>query len=393
MDFAWDAEAEAVRTEVRAFLAEHLTPELEDRLHATGVAHDDGFARALGERNWIAPQWPREGFAMLGAEAVHVLEDELTRVDAPIYATSTAMMVAKVIRSVGPEAMRAEVLPKVVRGEVTIALGMTEPEAGSDVAAVQTRARAVEGGWVIDGQKMFTTNGHVADYVFLLARTDAASERHRGLTMFLVPLGSEGVEAQAVYTLSGERTNITYYSEVFVEDRWRISEVGAGWRSLMLALQDEHSAPFSSHLDRLVEEVEAWAASPADGDGDGDGDGATVPLDRDDVRLRLARAATDLEVAQLLEARATWMEARGDVPVVEGPMSKLFSTEAMVRRAEDLTALVGPDALRSRGDPTAVAGGRIEHALRFSLGTTIYAGTSEVQRNIIAQRGCGLPRS
>jgi alkylation response protein AidB-like acyl-CoA dehydrogenase len=385
MDFAWDAEAEAVRGEVREFLAEHLTPELEERLYTTGVAHDDGFARALGARNWIAPEWPREGFDVLGPEAVHVLTDELTKADAPIYATSTSMMVARVIRAVGPEAMRADVLPKVVRGEVTIALGMTEPEAGSDVAAVQTRARPVEGGWVIDGQKMFTTNGHLTDYVFLLARTDPGSERHRGLTTFLVPLASEGVEAQAVYTLSGERTNITFYSEVFVEDRWRISEVDAGWQSLMLALQDEHSASFCAHLARLLDEVERWAAEP-------DAAGA-VPLDRDDVRRRLAQAATDLEVAQLLDARTTWMESRGEVPVVEGPMSKLFGTEAVVRGAEDLTALVGPDALRSRGDPTALAGGRIEHGLRFSPGTTIYAGTSEVQRNIIAQRGCGLPRS
>jgi alkylation response protein AidB-like acyl-CoA dehydrogenase len=384
MDFAWGAEAEALRTEVRGFLAEHLTPELQDRLSVTGVAHDDGFARALGARNWVAPQWTREGFDVLGGEAAHVLEDELTRADAPIYATSTSMMVARVIRSVGAAELCSEVLPLVVRGEATIALGMTEPEAGSDVAAVQTRARRVDGGWAIDGQKMFTTNGHVADYVFLLARTDPASERHRGLTTFLVPLDRPGIEVQAVHTLSGERTNITYYSDVFVEDRWRISDAGAGWPSLMLALQDEHSAPFSAHLARLVEDAERWAATP--------GAEGTAPVERDDVRLRLARAATDLEVAQLLEARTTWMESAGQVPVVEGPMSKLFSTEAVVRRAEDLAALVGPDALRSRGDPTAVAGGRIEHALRFSLGTTIYAGTSEVQRNIIAQRGCGLPR-
>ncbi len=153
----------------------------------------------------------------------------------------------------------------------------------------------------------------------------------------------------------------------------------------MLALQDEHSAPFSPHLARLLDAAERWAAEP--------GTDGTAPIGRDDVRRRLVQAATDLEVAQLLEARTTWMEANGDVPVAEGPMSKLFSTEAAVRRAEDLTALVGPDALRSRGDATAVAGGHVEHALRFSLGTTIYAGTSEVQRNIIAQRRCGLPRA
>ena len=119
---------------------------------------------------------------------------------------------------------------------------------------------------------------------------------------------------------------------------------------------------------------------------------ASAPLERQDVRRALIRAATDLEVAQLLEVRSSYMESVGDVPVAEGPMSKLFSTEAVVRHAEALTAMVGPDALRSRLDPTAISAGLVEHALRYSLGMTIYGGTSEVQRNIIAQRRCGLPR-
>ena len=214
---------------------------------------------------------------------------------------------------------------------MTIALGMSEPEAGSDVAAVTTRARPADGGWIIDGQKMFTTNGHIADYVFLLARTDPESERHRGLTTFLVPLHTEGFEAQGVFTVSGERTNITFYGEMFLEDRWRISDVGAGWSSLMLALQDEHSAPFSSHLDRLLEHAEAWAAEP--------GPDGTAPIEREEVQRRLIRAATDLEVSQLLEVRSTWMESIGEVPVAEGPMSKLYSTESVVRHAEALTSL------------------------------------------------------
>ncbi len=140
MDFTWDDDAERLRQEVRDFLAEHLTPELEEHLYTTGVSHDDRFARALGARNWIAPEWARDGFDALDAFSVHVITEELTRADAPIYATSTSMMVARVIRAVGSEWLRSEILPKVVRGEVTIALGMSEPEAGSDVAAVQTRA-------------------------------------------------------------------------------------------------------------------------------------------------------------------------------------------------------------------------------------------------------------
>ncbi len=384
MDFDWTPQAEEFRTEVRAFLAEHLPEEVSERLHETGESHDPDFVRALGARNWISPDWERDGFQPVGHEEVHILEEELTRAEAPTYASMTGMMVCRVIEAVGSDWLREQIVPKALAGEITIALGMSEPEAGSDVAAVQTKARPIDDGWLVDGQKMFTTNGHVADYVFLLARTDPESTRHHGLTTFVVPLDLEGIEAQAVHTVSGERTNITFYSDVVVDDRWRISEVGHGWKSLMLALQDEHSAPFHPNLTRMLEHTEAWARTPrADG---------SRPLDEERVRRRLARAATEVEVADLLAARTSWMESIGDTPVAEGPMCKLFGTEALVRAAEDLTAMVGPDALRSRGDATAIEGGQIEHALRFSLGTTIYAGTSEIQRNIIAQHRCGLPR-
>lgn len=384
MDFTWTDEAEAFRAEVQAFLAQHLPPELEDRLYAEGVAHDDDFIRAMGERHWLAPDWDRDGFELLGHEELHVLEDELAKAEAPFYGTSTTMMVARVIRAVGSDWLKDEILPKVLTGEVLIALGMSEPEAGSDVAAIQTKARQVDDAWLVDGQKMFTTNAHIADYVFLLVRTDPDSERHKGLTAFLMPMDHEGVEAQAVFTLSGERTNITFYSDVHLEDRWRISEVGKGWHALMLALQDEHSAPFSPHLARMMEAMERWVVTPGP-------DGA-VPVEQADVRRRMTEAAIDLEVAELLAARCTWMEGRGDVPLAEGPMSKLFSTESLVRQSEQLAALVGPDGLRSRGDATALERGHIEHTLRFAPGSTIYAGTSEIQRNLIAQHRCGLPR-
>jgi alkylation response protein AidB-like acyl-CoA dehydrogenase len=152
--------------------------------------------------------------------------------------------------------------------------------------------------------------------------------------------------------------------------------------------QRELAKSFGNLLTRASSPDQVRAAEPA-----GFGSDEMVLIERDDVRRRLARVATDLEVAQLLEIRTTCMEADGQVPVAEGPMSKLFSAEAIVRHAEDLTGLIGPDGLRSRLDPTAVQDGPIEHALRFSLGTTIDGGTSEIQRHIIAQRRCGLPRS
>jgi alkylation response protein AidB-like acyl-CoA dehydrogenase len=382
MDFADAPSTITLREEVQAFLAEHLTPELDEQVYRTGVSHDADFSRAVAAKGWIAPD-------LAGAEVdpfdVQVLRDEFARTEAPIYATATSMMVARVIHAVGSDQLKAEILPSVLAGETTIALGMSEPEAGSDVAAVQTRARRDGDHWVIDGQKMFTTNGHVTDYVFLLARTNPDLARHRGLTTFLVPLDQPGVEAQAVYTLSGERTNITFYADVHLDDRWRIGEVDRGWDALMLSLQAEHSVGFSVHLARLMDETEAWAfEAPAPGE--------EPPIATPEVQERLMRWVTRLEVGQLLESRTVCMEADDEVPVVEGPMAKLFGTEALVAAAEDITELIGPDGLRSRSDPTTLRGGRIEHALRFSVGTTIYAGTSEIQRNIIAQRGCGLPR-
>jgi alkylation response protein AidB-like acyl-CoA dehydrogenase len=385
MDFTVSPRAEELQAEVARFVQANLPAELDDEIYRSGVSHDDGFARALAERDWIYSGWDPDGAAAdLDPYEIHLLEDALEKAEAPTYALATTRMVVRVLQQVGSPEVKEEILPGARRGEVTIALGMSEPEAGSDVAAVQTRARRDGDEWVIDGQKMFTTNGHITDYVFLLTRTNPEVPNHKGLTTFLVPLDHPGIEARAVYTLSGERTNITFYSDVRLPDRWRIGDVDGGWGVLMLSLQDEHSKGFSSHLARLLEETEAWATDATAA--------GPRPIDDPDVQEGLCRAATDLEVAQLLEQRVTWMEVNGQVPVAEGPMAKLFGTEAIVRHAEQLTELVGPDALRSRLDPTSLRRGRIEHALRFSLGTTIYAGTSEVQRNIIAQRACGLPR-
>jgi 3-oxocholest-4-en-26-oyl-CoA dehydrogenase alpha subunit len=387
MDFSWGDAAERFRTEVREFLDRELTSEMEHRMYESGVADDAAFTRALAARHWIGPDWDHgDGTEPCDAYQVHVLTEELTRADAPIYLTATTMMVASLIRAAGSNELKAEILPKALRGETSIALGMTEPEAGSDVGAVQTKARLDGDQWVIDGQKMFTTNAHVADYVFLLARTDPNSTKHTGLSTFLVPLDQPGIEVQGVFTLSGERTNITYYSDVRVHDRYRIGEVNCGWATLMVALQDEHSAPFIPHLSRMIEATEQWARSTIGTDG-------RARITDDDVRMRLARAATSEYVGALLEARNTWMEAQHVIPVAEGPMAKLFSTESLIRHSESLAEVVGEDALRNRGDATAPSGGQINYSPRHAVGTAIYAGTSEIQRNIIAQYACGLPRS
>lgn len=386
MRFQLDPATAAFRDEVGAHLRKVLTPETEERIYRSGVAHDDDFAKGLVGEHYFAPDWPEEfGGQNRNAWDAQVLKEQMMRFDAPVYLSETTRMVASIIHQVGTPTMKDRILAGAMRGDITIALGFTEPECGSDVAAAATKAVREGDDWVINGSKMFTTNGHIADYIFLLARTNPDKPKHKGLTMFLVPCSAEGFAAQAVWTLSGERTNITFYSDVRIGDEWRIGEVDGGWQVLGLSLQDEHASGWGPHLARLLYHAEQWAATPSE-------PGGATPIETQDVRRRISRVAMELEVSMLLQRRCVWMVEEGQVPVAEGPMSKVFSTEALERASQDIVELVGPDALRSYLEPTAPENGRFDHTLRFALGTTIYAGTSEVQRTIIAQRGLGLPR-
>ena len=380
MDFRLGTDAEALREDLRDYIRGALTGELEEELHRTGVSHDAGFVEGLIERGWFAPTWSEDdGGSGLDPTAAMVIFEELQGADAPMYGTSVSLMVAKALLHHGTDEMRRDVVPRVLRGETICVLGFTEPEAGSDVANAQTRAVRDGDEWVINGSKMFTTNAQIADYVYLLTRTNPDVPKHKGLTTFLVPLDRDGVEVQAVYTLSGERTNITFYNEVRIPDSARIGDVDGGWRVLTASLMDEQASSFGPRIRRLLDEAEAWAVE-------------TGRVEDPLVRERLGRVAAEVEVATLLRRRCTWMDQSGMPRTVEGPMAKLFSSEALTRASQDLFDLVGPDGLRSYLDGSAPRGGQIEYLMRFSLGTTIYAGTSEIQRNIIAQRGLGLPR-
>jgi 3-oxocholest-4-en-26-oyl-CoA dehydrogenase alpha subunit len=386
MDFRLGDETEQLRADVREFLEEHVTDELEERLYRSGVSHDPDFTRALAAKGWAAPGWPKE-WGGQGRNQIEstVIHEELRVVDAPTYGIGTTAMVSAVIREVGTDAQRDAILPKALSGEIVIALGFTEPEAGSDVAAAACRAVRDGDDWVIDGQKMFTTNAQIADYVFLLARTNLDVPKHKGLTMFLVPMDQPGVEVQGVVTMSGERTNISFYNDVHVSDAWRIGEVDGGWATMGVALGLEHGSAFGPALARLLGAAEEWAQDATDLDG-------RPRIDDPDVREVLGRTATSMEVSRLLQRRTAWAKVAGAEVPAAGPMAKLVSSEALERRAEEMVDVMGPDALRSYFEPTAPANGLVEYLLRFSLGTTIYAGTSEVHRNMIAQRALGLPR-
>ena len=386
MDFRFEPETEAFRGEVRAFIAEHLTRDVVERAYATGTMHDWGFHKALCERGYLASGWPTE-FGGLGRDAIDqtLLMQELYAAEAPIDGLNIASMVGATLLVCGTDRQKADVLPRILAGEVMCCLGYSEPDAGSDVAAVATKAVRDGDDWVIDGQKMFTTMAHEAHYVFLLARTNLDAPKHKGLTMFLVPMDTPGIEVTPVATMGGERTNITFYTDVRVSDEWRVGDVDAGWSVMHAALVYERNSANWGEPDHLVEAVAEWARQTAAT--------GTRPFDDVLVRESLARWTTELEVGRLLLFRSAWLSSRGEMPQVEGSMAKLHITEAFVRASSDLIDVVGAAGLVALGEDGAVLDGLVEHAFRHAVVTTIYGGSSEVQREIIAGRALGLPRS
>jgi alkylation response protein AidB-like acyl-CoA dehydrogenase len=382
MDFQLSPDITAFREEVRAFIAEMVTSEVRERISRGGTSFDWVVHRKMAERGWLKDDWPLEyGGAERDPFRIVALQEELELCGGPSFGLFYARALANCIRAAGSPAQKADLIPKLLGGEIIICLGYSEPSCGSDVAATRTRAVRDGDHWVINGQKMWTTMAEQASHVFLLTRTNTEVPKHRGLTMFVVSIDTPGIEIHEVKTLGGERTNITYYSDVRVPDSARVGDVDGGWTVMINALRDERPGGGRGLNDRmLLNAVETLAA-------------------RDDDRLadpavleRLGRIAVENEVARLIGYSAVARFSKHEPDVIAGPMFKLFSSEIMLRNAGILLDLLGPKTLLHEGMETGDGTGLIEEAWRHSHVGTIYAGTSEVQRDIIAQRGLNLPR-
>ncbi|MCB0962614.1 MAG: acyl-CoA dehydrogenase [Acidimicrobiales bacterium] len=387
-DFRLGPDTAAFRDEVRAFLAEHVTNEVIETAHETGTIHDRGLHETMAEAGWISAGWPSE-FGGQGRSPLEMnsLTEEMYFSGAPVDGLGVASLVAHTLLIDGTEWQKQTIIPEILSGRALCSLGYSEPDAGSDVAACATKAVRDGDEWTITGQKMFTTLAHEASYVFLLTRTDPTVAKHKGLTMFVVPMDTPGISITPVHTMGGERTNITYYDDVKVDDKYRVGEVDGGWKVMMTALVFERNSAWYGELVRLLDHGLGWAratASPAGG----------RMIDDPLVRERLARIAVGDEVSNLLGWRAAWMAAEGTLPGVEGTMAKLFTTEHYQWAANELIDALGAEGVRRHGDPTTgVDDGWIEAIYRHCQVTTIYGGTSEVLRGIVAERGLGLPRN
>jgi len=387
-DFRLDPAVQSFRDEIRAFLTEHVTEQVIEDAHHTGTIHDWGLHKKMADAGWISAGWPAE-FGGQGRSPLEMnsLSEEMYFSGAPVDGLGVASLVAHTLLIDGTEWQKQTIIPEILSGQAMCCLGYSEPDAGSDVASVMTKATRDGDEWTITGQKMFTTLAHEAHYVFLLTRTNTEVAKHKGLTMFVVPMDHPGISFTPVHTMGGERTNITYYDDVKVDDKYRVGEVDKGWGVMMTALVFERNSAWYGELVRLLDHGLGWARATASPSG---GQMIDDPL----VQERLARIAIGNEVSNLLGWRAAWMASEGTLPGVEGTMAKLFTTEHYQYAGNELIDSVGAEGVRRHGDATTgIDDGWIEAIYRHCQVTTIYGGTSEVLRGIIAERGLQLPRN
>jgi alkylation response protein AidB-like acyl-CoA dehydrogenase len=393
LDFELSPAERAFQQEVVRFLEEHRSPEVMDpnpeQLSQTvETPAKRGLMRKLAEQGWLGMSWPKEyGGQERPGIYDFILTEALARFGAPQPGKGVGIVGKTIIRH-GNERMKRYFLPRIIRGEIEFAIGYSEPQAGSDAANMQLKATRDEtrGGWVLSGQKVWTTSVHFADWYWVGARTDPDASKHRGITLFLIRMDDPGLEIHPTWTIGDERTNEVYLDDVFVPDDFVVGEVGSGWTYICEALDLERFAMMPvGPVETKVEALCSWAREARR-------DGRRVrenPL----LRGRIAALVTQLEVSRMLQRRVICEAVKGGVPTIQSSQYKLFMTEFGKRVASTALDLMGPEAQLKPGEEGAPEGGRFERSYRYTVVDSIGGGASEIQKNIIARRGLGLPQS
>lgn len=382
ISFALDPAEKQLADETRAFFATQLTDEERSKAHYSYAGLVPSVNQKMAKAGLLFPDWPerlggRNASPYALEAALHVWEAN----NWTTHARGTSNIIGLMIDKFGSEALKADLIPRITSGEIVCSLGYSEPGSGSDVFAAKTRAVREGDDWRIDGQKMFTSGAEHADYVILLTRTDPDAPKHKGITMFMVPLKTPEVTIQEVKTFQEERTNITYYDGLILSDEHRLGEVNGGLKVLALALEIEQGMTFAPYHRRMVASAEKLCREIVR-----DGRGL---LDEDDTRRRLTRAAANVLASDCLRKRVMWVNAEGKANFAYGPASKMFSSEVYRQDAFDLLNLTAPESLAFASPEASF----INQCYRHSQVATIYGGTSEVQRSQIAEKTLGLPRS
>jgi 3-oxocholest-4-en-26-oyl-CoA dehydrogenase alpha subunit len=374
-------EDQKFQDEVRTFLGEIVTEEVIRRDRETGDNFDEGVHLALGAAGYLEREWKADSDNAFTRVQRRIWELEKRRAHVPWVTSGTTAMITKSVEKFGSPELKDEVLPRVYSGHVRLCLGYTEPEGGSDVATCKTRAVRDGDEWVINGSKMFTTGAHNCQYVFLITNTDPAAPKHKSLTMFLVPLDSPGVEIQGIRTVDGDRTNIVYYSDVRVDDRYRLGEVNGGWTVVREPLNAEHgdvAAADDGLADVSIMMHQAMFMASAV-DKAAEKSAAADPNGR--------RLIDDGAVAYRLGRSVARLEASLSAPSIFG---RVALAQTMRDISPDLMDILGSASALPAGTDGAADDGAAEYVYRFAPLVGIYGGTLEVFRNMIAQYVLGL---
>lgn len=379
MDFRFSGADDAFRAEVRGVL-EAYAPQ---RTEGTDEG-ETGFEKALATRGWLTAAWPK-AYGGLGLTQIEqlIFKEELMRAGGTFPGTGVNL-VGPTLMVHGTETQRREHLPKIAAGSVAWCQGFSEPGAGSDLASLQARAVRDGDEFVVNGQKIWTSRAHRADWILLLARTDPAAPKHRGITMFLVDMQTPGIRVRPIRQLTGVAGfNEVFFDDVRVPSANIVGEQDRGWYAAATTLDFERSG-----IERNLIAEGDWnrifafvRAEP----------GSWPPRDRSGLRQRFAELRIEVEAGRWLARRVAWLQMKGMVPNAEASMSKGFNSEVGQRVSEFGVNAFGLAGQLSSG-PWAALDGQAAFRYLDARRLTVAQGTAEIQRNIIATRGLGLPR-
>ena len=393
MNVEFTAEQRALRDELRNYFDDLMTPELRDECwrdmgEGGGPLWREAL-RKMGSDGWIGIGWPKE----LGGKDLSPLEqfifvEEIMRAGYP-FPFLTTESVGPMLAEHGNEWQREEIVPRILAGDCLISIGYSEPGAGTDLASLKTSAVKDGDEWVINGQKMWTSQAHFCDYTWLAARTDPTAEKkHKGISMFLVPNNDPGWSYTPVNTLGGVRTNATYYDNIRLPDNHLVGELHGGWKLVTSQLNRERLSlvnvgPTSVLFNNVVE----WAGQAELGDG-------TVLLDQPWVRQNLARIRAGIESLKLICYKQAWAMTEGTLDMAAASAAKVYGSEFFIEAYRGFGEIIGQASLvKSESESGAVLGGRIERLYRTASIITFGGGTNEIQRDIISAAGLWMPRA
>ena len=395
MDFRFTTQQEAFRREIREWL-EGVLPRFQvgrdfigrSEVEAEDTRYSPAFSRELGKKGWIGMAWPESlGGHGLGFIEQMLFNEEMVRQRAPCgYHLPAERQMGPSILHAGSDEQKSFFIPQVIAGEVGFAIGYTEPNAGSDLASLQTQARQDGDDYVINGQKMWAGGAHFVEYLWTAVRTDPAAPKHRGVSVFVIPLkGTPGLTVRPFHAMSGARYNEVFFDNVRVPASAMVGEKDRGWYTVAHNLDFERSGiERVAQAEMQWEEVVGCAREMTVG--------RKPLLSQAGVQRRLAEVALELKVERNLCYRVGWMQSNGLVPNAEVSVSRLYGSEAGQRACRAFISVLGMHGMLARDSKYAPIRGKVLRKYLDSVANTIRAGTAEVQRNIIAGRGLGLPR-